>query len=690
MADEPLADQHPSESRTEMGTPDLSPKTRKELVLDILFWLSLGFIMLIYFAQFNGIPIIIWDLRLYPSWDPAGAGYPAAHVGAAGVMVCLWFIRKMRLTLPGWVGGIMMIIVFSFFGWYFSTNSLDLLFRPSYGTYPDLIIGTAMLVSVFYLSWLYWGPVFPGLGLLFIAYLFIADLLPGPLKGPSLDTHIIISRQVTQSVNQQVTILAASFLWMLVFWGLLLNDLGGGRALMALARKLSQGIAGGPAMGSLITSALTGSFVGGGASNVAITGPVTIPAMRSAGYTSEEAGSVEAMASNASSITPPILGAVAFVMADLLRVSYIDIIIMSLIPATLWFLAVGAWIVTHAQTNRHRIKPIPAPVVQTTGYAAAWYYARSTLVLAIPVASIVILVVQAYTLKRAAFTAFLITIILALVLRVEKNYRVVWLNAFRNAAMYASSITVIIVIVALIADTLVFTGLGGRLGNVIEAASQGQLVIAAAIMVVAGVILGGPLPALPVYFIMVVTFVPVLTKMGVPQIATHYVAFYMGALGSITLPVAASCLVAAAIAGTKYWPTAVVTAKVSWPLWVYPVLFALAPELLLQGDSGPGMTWLIIGAAAVVMIGVQSATGGWLVRSIPVPLRAVLYANFGLLVVTLLPQFDSYRAPMLIAAMGVVVVVAVILALGIGRVMGSIGMDGKARAPAEAEESSTG
>ena len=695
MADEPLADQHPSETRTEMGTPDLSPKTRKELVLDILFWLSLGFVMLVYFAQFDGIPIVIWDLRLYSSWDPAGAGYSAAHVGAAGVMVSLWFIRKMRLTVPGWAGGIMMLIAFAFFGWYFSTNALDLLFRPAYGTYPDLIIGMAMLVSAFYLSWLYWGPVFPGLGLLFIAYLFVADLLPGPLKGPSLDTHAIVTREVTRSVSSTVTILAASFLWMLVFWGLLLGELGGGRALMALARKLSQGIAGGPAMGSLVTSALTGSFVGGGASNVAITGPVTIPAMRSAGYTGEEAGSVEAMASNASSITPPILGAVAFIMSDLLGVSYIEIIIMSLVPAILWFLAVGTWIATHAQTNRHRIKPIPAPVGQATGYAAAWYYMRSALILIIPVSAIVILVVQAYTLKRAAFTAFLITIVLALVLRVEKNYRVVWLNAFRNAGMYASSITVIIVIVALIADTLIFTGLGGRLGALIEEDistlwgffDTPQLAIAAATMVVAGVILGGPLPALPVYFIMIVTFAPVLERMGVPTIATHYVAFYMGALGSITLPVAASCLVAAAIANTKYWPTAVVTAKVSWPLWVYPVLFALAPELLLQGDSGTGTTWLVIGTAAVVMIGVQSATGGWLLRPVPVPLKAVLYANFGLLLVALLP--DDENTLFLLICIGVVAVVAVINALGFGRLMESIGA-GRARAPAEAEESSTG
>ena len=664
MAEEALSDQHPSQTMSDMGTPDLSPVTRAEKILDKLFWAALTIAMIVYFAQFSvTIPFI--DLKLWDSWDPAGSGYSAAHVSASGMVVAMWFIKKQKMTIPAWVIGGIFAAIYAVFGWYFATNSLDLLFRPSYGTTADLVIGLSMLVVTFYVSWLYWGPVFPGLGLIFIAYLFVADLLPGPLKGPSLDTHIILTREVQRGIRD-ITELAARFLWMLVFWGLLLGELGGGKALMALARRLSHGVSGGPATGSLVSSALTGSFVGGGASNVAITGPVTIPAMKSAGYTPEEAGSVEAMASNASSITPPILGAVAFIMSDLLGVSYLEVIIMSLVPAALWFLAVGTWIMTHAQTHHYRIKPIPTPAnINQEGFALAWLYIRSSIIMIVPVTLIVYLVVQAYTLKSAAFFAFLITIVLALVLRVETSVKT-WLNAFRNAAMYASSITIIIVIVALIADTLVFTGLGGRLGDVIETVSGGYLVFAAALMVIAGVILGGPLPALPVYFIMIVTFAPVLERMGVPTIATHYVAFYMGALGSITLPVAASCLVAAAIANTTYWPTSVVTAKVSWPLWVYPILFALAPELLLQGDSGPALTWLVIGSAAVVMIGVQSATGGWLMRTMPNWMKAIMYANFGLLVIALLP--DDENPPLLIISIAIVLVSAVFLFITKGSV----------------------
>lgn len=651
-----------TQTTSEMGTRDLTPKTRQEFVLDIFFWVSLFFLLVVYFVQFETL--------LFKSWDPAGSGYAAAHVGAAGVLMGTWHVRRFRYSPFGWIGGVIIAVIFAFEGWYFGTKALELLFRPSYGTLPDLVIGLTMLLMAYYVSYLYWGLVFPLLGVLFFLYLFVADLLPGPLAGPALDTHNILTREVTRGIRD-ITDLAARFLWMLVFWGVLLGELGGGVALLGLARRLSYGIPGGPALGSLVSSALAGSFVGGGASNVAITGPVTIPAMRRAGYTGYEAGSVEAMASNASSITPPILGAVAFIMSDLLGVSYIEIIIMSLVPAFLWFLAVAAWIVTHAQTNRHRIRPIPKSAIDMP-----WHlYLRSAIILVVPVSVIVVLVVQAYTLKEGALWAFALTMVLAVTLRVETRTRV-WLNAFRNAVTQASAITVIIVIVALIADALLFTGLGGRLGNLIESIATNAagflplpeslepdviLLIAAAIMVVAGVVLGGPLPALPVYFIMIVTFAPVLERMGVPTIATHYVAFYMGALGSITLPVAASCLVAAAVANVDYWPTSVVTAKVSWPLWVYPILFALAPELLLQGDSDPAMTWLIIGSAAIVMIGVQSATGGWLVRMIPTPFKAVLYANFALFTAFLLPAEENPF--LLLLCVGLVVGVMVLTVL---------------------------
>lgn len=637
------------------GAAGKTPYTTADRIIDIMFWASLVLILAIYFRQFT-LPIHLLPFFDQPisAWDPKSFSYPAAHVGAAGIMTSIWFISRKRHSMPRWLIGGAMIIGFAVPTYYVFQNAFNMQFRGSYGTGPDIVLGLIVIVQAFVLSWIYWGPVFPVLGLIFIAYVFFAGSLPGPLRGPDLDTQQILTRMVHKSFVD-VVILAAQFLWMLIFWGLLMSGVGGGISLLEISRRLSRGIAGGPAMGSLVSSAITGSFVGGGASNVAITGPVTIPAMKRAGYSAEEAGSIEAMASNASAITPPILGTVAFIMADLLGVSYVDIIIMSLIPCMLWFVAVGTWIVSHAQANKHRIRPITMAAGERP--VTPSLFIRSLTIIMVPVSVIVILVVQGYTLKTGAVLAFLITVILALLLRVETRLKA-WTDGMRDAAFYASSLTVILIIVAIISDALVFTGLGGRLGDIIETLSRGNLLVAAFIMIFIGIILGGPLPAIPIYFIMIVTFAPVLQRMGVQPEVTHYVSFYMGNLGSITLPVAASCLVAAAVAQTKYWPTAVKTAKVAWPLMVYPVLFVLSPELLLfPDDDSQFVQWAVVVSAFIVMIGVQAATGGWLIRRLHILQRLALWGNFLVLCFALMPQRES----LWLLGSAIVVVVAVAL-----------------------------
>jgi TRAP transporter 4TM/12TM fusion protein len=625
-------------------TQESAPKATgfSDRLVALLFWGTLLLLLGIYFAQFR--------TPLWESWDPAAFAYPAAHVAAAGFMLVVWHLHQKRPRVPEWLTAVLLFAGFAIAGYYFHTRALEISFRPVFGSIPDMALAVLMFAQVTYLSWRYWGPIFPVLGFVFVGYMFVADLLPGPFHGPSFETQQILSR-IGQKMFANIMDIAARFLWLLVFWGLLMNTAGGGIALLGLARLLSRGIAGGPAMGCVIASAVTGSFVGGGTSNVAITGPITIPAMRRAGYTANEAAAIEAMASNASSITPPILGAVAFIMSDVIGVSYLEIIVMSIVPALLWFLAVGIWIYSHAQLNTGVIVPISAdPAAE--GRVNAFLYLRSSLLIMLPVTVIMYYVLQGYTLRTAAMGGFITLVILAVVLRVETRWSV-WSQGLRQAAFYASSVTIILVIVALMSDAITWTGLGGRLGGIIEDASQGKVLIAGVIMIVFGVVLGAGLPALAIYFIMAVTFAPVLMRMGVDFRVSHYTAFYIGTLSAIIPPIAASALVAAAVAQTKYWPVCKVLIRVSWPLWVFPLLFLVAPELLLLGDSGSATTILVIASSAMVIIGVQVATAGWLIRPLALVQRAILYANFLVLVVALRQDLELLMGICIAVVVGV-------------------------------------
>jgi TRAP transporter 4TM/12TM fusion protein len=613
------------------------PKTLSGIVVTVMAWSTILLTAAIYFAQFKiGIPGTEYVLH-YP-WDPPQNGYTIAHVSATGLVVSVWYLDK-RFGLGGhvgimrWVIGLSLFTLFVITGSYFFAVAEDLTRRSVYGTIPDLILGTMLFAMVLYLSWRYWGPIFPILALLFFTYIFMADLLPGALKGPSFDTHRIFTRLSTKLYGT-IAGLGARFLWLLLIWGMMMSTAGAGVAILGLAKLLSKtGIAGGPAMGAMIASAVTGSFVGGGGSNVAITGPITIPAMKKAGYTAEQAGAIEAMASNASNITPPVLGTVAFIMSEIIGVHYIEIIVMSLVPAFLWFLSSGVYIYAHAQKNRDQIRTIHAREVGSE--SIPWHrYVRSGLLLAGPVATILILVLNGYTLRMGTVGAFSVAMFLGAVLRIETRWSA-WSQGFRRAAYWASSVTLILVAVTVIADAISFTYLGGRLSNVIDTISGGHLLAAGTLMIIFGIFLGAGLPALAIYFIMSLTFAPILQDMGVDFKVSHYTAFYIGTLEHIIPPVATSALVAAGVAGTRYWPVCKVLAKMSWPLWVFPLLFLIAPELLLQGDSSNGFMAMVILSSAATIVGVQTATAGWLLRPVLLPTRIILYANFGMLVVAL-------------------------------------------------------
>ena len=632
-----------AEQSVEAGRGPAVTTRVSDRVLTLLFWLNLSALIVIHFSQFRS--------PLWSPWDPPVFAYTVAHVTAAGFMVVIWQLHRGR-SMPSWVLGALMIAGFAVTGYYFHTRALEMSFRPAFGTWPDMVLGGVLFTQVMYLSWRYWGPVFPILGLLFIGYAFIADLLTGPFRGPPLETQEIVTR-VSHHMFGGIVNIAARFLWLLIFWGLLMSTAGGGIALLGLARVLSRGLAGGPAIGALLASAVAGSFVGAGASNVAITGSITIPGMRRAGYTAEQAAAVEAIASNASSITPPILGAVAFIMMEILRINYLEVIAMSILPALLWFIAVGFYIYAHASRNRETIKPLSSDPVAGEQVITPSMYIRSTLLIVAPLTVIVYLVLQGYSVRMGGLGAFLTTIVLALVLRVETRWSV-WSQGFRRAAFNASAVTLVLVVGSLIADVITLTGVGGRMGNIIEDASQGNLLLAGAMMIGIGIILGAGLPALAIYLIVAVTFAPVLHRMGVDFRVSHYTAFYIGTLSAIIPPVAASALVAAAIANTTYIKVCKEVAKMSWPLWVAPLLFLVAPELLLLGDPSPATTLVVIISSVLVILGVQAATAGWLVKPLLPWIRIALYANFGLLVVAL----DMHEEVLM--GLGIVVVVAAI------------------------------
>ena len=385
--------------------------------------------------------------------------------------------------------------------------------------------------------------------------------------------------------------------------------------------------------------------------------------MRRSGYKGPEAAALEAAASSAAAVTPPILGAVAFIMADRLGVAYRDILAMTIIPAILWYVALVSYVVSSSKLRAIRLAKqgglasVESPDAASSGPGLltstalpsnadaqpdsmrTLFFAAITVI--VPLGVLLVQVLRDTELYTAVFQAFLVLVVISLLLRAEKSLETWWRGIVR-AATFASSVSVTIVIVNIISDTIIFTGLGSRMGDIVYDLSGGHLLVASLLMLVFGIFLSAGMPTLVIYFIMVFTFQPVLIEFAVPVEATHFVAFYMGALNQLIMPVASSVLVAAGIAGVRYWDAGMEAAKIILPLVLLPFLFVFAPQLLLGvADDTVGHMTLLVGSVIVSFIVINVAMGGWLGRPLVPAARGVLLVIGGLVFVGVYRSEDA-------------------------------------------------
>ena len=607
-------------------------------------------------------------------WLPNGFQFGVLHIALAALIVALQLLTTMRSSkrsarfLP-WLS---IIVTVGWFVYFYPLADFEVGDRFGYATRPDMIVGALLAIPVFFLAWKSFGPLFPAIGLVAIGYGFFASEVPGHFQGPPIPAERVISRYVLNSSWSGLVQLFANFVWLIMFWGMLLEVAGARKLVTRLAQKLAARFSSGPGLVTVGTSGVVGSFTGGGASDVAITGPITIPMMRRSGYKGAEAAALEAAASSAAAVTPPILGAVAFIMADRLGVAYKDILAMTIIPAVLWYVALIAYVVSSSKLRAIRLEKqggladtqAPEPAASGPGLltstalpsaapqpdsARTLFFAAVTVIL--PLGVLLFQVLNDTELFTAVFQALIVLIVLSVVLRAESNLQTWWRGIVR-AATFASSVSVTIVIVNIISDTIKFTGLGSRMGDIVYDLSGGHLLLASLLMLVFGIFLSAGMPTLVIYFIMVFTFQPVLIEFAVPIEATHFVAFYMGALNQLIMPVAASVLVAAGIAGVRYWDAGMEATKLILPLVLLPFLFVFAPQLLLGvADDTVGHMMLLVSSVIVSFIVINVGMGGWLGRPLVPAARGALLVIGGLVFVGVYRSEDALLWAGLIAGL---------------------------------------
>ncbi len=434
----------------------------------------------------------------------------------------------------------------------------------------------------------------------FMAHALYANYFGGFFYGPPVRFEKFIDTLFMSSngIFGIPLYVCATYIVLFIIFGAILIRSGAGRFFIDLAISLTGHRVGGPAKAAAVASGFMGTVSGSAVANVVTTGAFTIPLMRNIGYRPKFAAAVEACASSGGQITPPIMGAAAFLMAEYLEVSYVNIIVAAVIPAFLYFATV--YFMVHLEAEKNGLGSIERSRLPETMdvLRRGWH-------LLIALVILVSFLLAGYTPMKSAFWGIMALLALSFIRPETRMSPVDILAAFESGVRASVPVTIACACAGLIIGSVFVSGLGLKFTQEVIDLSGGNLLILLALTGVSAIVLGMGITTTAVYITVAALIVPALVKAGIEPIAAHMFAFYFGVVSTITPPVALAAFAAAAIAKTGPMATAVESTRVGIAKYLVPLAFAYNPALLMVGP-----TWLTIVSTALAIIGLYVLSTG--------------------------------------------------------------------------------
>jgi TRAP transporter 4TM/12TM fusion protein len=548
----------------------------------------------------------------------------------------------------GWALG---LIGFSsgLYQWVFEA---DLTQRSGELTQADWVIGTVTIALVFEAARRVMGWGLPLICGLFLAYGIFGQYLPGAFahRGYGLDQIVGALGFGTEGIYGTPTFVSSSFIFLFILFGSFLEQAGMIRLFNDFAMGTVGHTRGGPAKVSVISSGLMGTINGSGVANVVTTGQFTIPLMKRFGYSPAFAGGVEATSSMGGQIMPPVMGAVAFIMAETINVPYLAIVQAAIIPAILYFIT-AFWMV-HLEAGRKGLVGLPKDECPNP-----WTAVRERWYLLLPLVGLVALLFSGYTpmfsgtvglgltvilifgaavitgvkgnalrvlfwvllgMACAGFVEFgvitffaIIGVLLALTfaLRVGADARTLAVKALVEGARHALPVAIACALVGVIIGIINLTGVAAEMGGHIIAIGRDSLFLALFLTMLTCLVLGMGIPTIPNYIITSSLAAPVLLELGVPLIVSHMFVFYFGIMADLTPPVALAAFAAAPIAKEKGLKISLQAVRVAMAGFIVPYMAVYSPALMLQTGDVWDTIWIVFKALVAIAMWGAGAIG---------------------------------------------------------------------------------
>ena len=433
--------------------------------------------------------------------------------------------------------------------------------------------------------------------IVFIAYALAGQWLPGWLNHRGLSLEIAVDQTyfTSEGIFGVPLAVAGTYVILFIIFGAFLEKSGAGQFFMNFANAIAGGARGGPGKVAVVSSSLFGTISGSAVANVMVDGWLTIPMMKKTGFKPEAAAAIEAVASTGGQIMPPIMGAAAFVMAEFLGATYMQIMVAAAIPALFYYGALFAAI--HFNAVRSGLKGIPREELPILGQIIM---RQGHLFL--PVIVLLFLLFWGFTATYAAIVATASVIVIA---ALRKATRLSWrtcIVALREGAEHTVPVAMACAAAGIVIGIVLQTGLALRFTSFLVDLAGGNLIPALLITMVAGIILGMGMPTTPAYIMQAALLVPAIIKLGVAPLAAHMFAFYFSCLSAVTPPVALAVYAAASIGGAGLWKSGLQAVKFAAAGFIVPFFFIYNPALLFDGPWTEILRALVTGSIGVIAL----------------------------------------------------------------------------------------
>ena len=418
----------------------------------------------------------------------------------------------------------------------------------------------------------------------------------------------------------------STYIALFLMFGAFLEATGVANFFIDCANALVGWASGGPAKVAVVSSALCGMVSGSSVGNTVTTGSVTIPMMKKTGYPGEFAGAVEAAASTGGQIMPPIMGAAAFIMAEMTGFEYSKIIVRAILPAFLYFL--GIFLGVHFKAKKLGLKGLPREELPKWGKLLPKIY------LLLPLVLLVYMIVSGQTMAKSAIYATIAAIAVSLINKDDRMTPTKFVNGLENGGKNCISIGIACGIAGIISVCITMTGLGGKLITYVVSLSNGHLIIALFLTMICCIVLGMGVPTTANYIIMASTCAPILINgMGMHVLAANMFVFYFGIVADITPPVALAAYAGSAIAKAPPMKTAFNATRLAIAAFIIPYIFAFNNAMIFVGDDVT--VWSVASitiSATLGMLSIASGLMGYLIHDLKWISRIALIAG-GLLMI---------------------------------------------------------